>query len=155
MVTCGGQQYTCLVAGNWDCMLRKWLSVHADEKMRRLTCIYSVVFMSLRILLLMGVTECYIRQSLFTAKSTKFYGYRRIKNGDFCLSCIDDSDVIPNQSVVASSELNLKVESSSVELSNVNAVRYFINLTNGIEAVGTLLKQGIPIEHIHVRNLLH
>ena len=102
----------------------------------------------------MGVTECYIRQSPFTAKSTKFYGYRRIKNGDFCLSCIDDSDVLPNQSVVASSELNLKVESSSGELSNVNAVRYFINLTNGIEAVGTLLKQGIPIEHIHVRYLL-
>jgi hypothetical protein len=36
------------------------------------------------------------------------------------------------------------------DLSNVKAVRYFINLTNGIEALAVLLKQGIPIENINV-----
>lgn len=36
------------------------------------------------------------------------------------------------------------------DLSNVKAVRYFINLTNGIEALEVLLKQGIPIENINV-----
>lgn len=36
------------------------------------------------------------------------------------------------------------------DLSNVKAVRYFINLTNGIDALAVLLKQGIPIENINV-----
>ena len=39
---------------------------------------------------------------------------------------------------------------SSNEMSAVKAVRYFINLTNGIEAVSVLLKQGVPMEHINV-----
>mmetsp|Transcript_5119 Transcript_5119/g.5253 ORF Transcript_5119/g.5253 Transcript_5119/m.5253 type:complete len:325 (-) Transcript_5119:61-1035(-) len=34
-------------------------------------------------------------------------------------------------------------------LSTTKAVRYFINLTNGIEAVSMLLKQGVPMEHIN------
>ena len=38
----------------------------------------------------------------------------------------------------------------SYEMSAVKAVRYFINLTNGIEAVSVLLKQGVPMEHINV-----
>lgn len=41
-------------------------------------------------------------------------------------------------------------EESSTEMSAVKAVRYFINLTNGIEAVSVLLKQGVPMEHINV-----
>jgi hypothetical protein len=36
------------------------------------------------------------------------------------------------------------------DLSNVKAVRYFINLTNGIEALAVLLRQGVPIENINV-----
>lgn len=42
------------------------------------------------------------------------------------------------------------VTHSSQELSKTKAVRYFINLTNGIEAVRGLLLQGVPIEHINV-----
>ena len=116
---------------------------------------YRAVVLSLGILLLIGVTDCYMRPSPFPAKSTMFYRYRRIVNDDLRLSCIEGSDVILNRSVEASSEFDLNVESLNVELSNVNAVRYFINLTNGIEAVGTLLKQGIPIEHINVRSQFH
>ena len=39
---------------------------------------------------------------------------------------------------------------SQQDISNVKAVRYFINLTNGIEALAVLLKQGIPMENINV-----
>lgn len=41
-------------------------------------------------------------------------------------------------------------EQSIEGLSKVKAVRYFINLTNGIEIIPTLLKQGVPMEHINV-----
>ena len=45
---------------------------------------------------------------------------------------------------------SIQVANLQQDLSNVKAVRYFINLTNGIEALAVLLKQGIPMEKINV-----
>ena len=45
---------------------------------------------------------------------------------------------------------SIQVANLQQDLSNVKAVRYFINLTNGIEALAVLLKQGIPMENINV-----
>lgn len=44
----------------------------------------------------------------------------------------------------------IQVANLQQDLSNVKAVRYFINLTNGIEALAVLLKQGVPMENINV-----
>ena len=62
-----------------------------------------------------------------------------------------NADILdPNLGAASESGIAIKVDTES-ELSNVKAVRYFINLTNGIEAVAPLLKQGVPMEHINVR----
>jgi hypothetical protein len=45
-------------------------------------------------------------------------------------------------------------EQGTEGLSKVKAVRYFINLTNGIEIIPALLKQGVPMEHINVSDNL-
>lgn len=113
------------------------------------------LLLSLEILTSMGLSECYMSWSPLAAKSTNFHRNMRPTDSNFYLNCIDGRKMSPSQSMVALNEINPRFESSSSELSNVNAVRYFINLTNGIEAVGTLLKQGVPMEHINVRNLFH
>ena len=56
-----------------------------------------------------------------------------------------------DEGTVSENEIALRVDTESA-LSNVKAVRYFINLTNGIEAVAPLLEQGVPMEHINVRS---
>lgn len=56
-------------------------------------------------------------------------------------------EIIPNLIDESGSS---QVANLQKDLSNVKAVRYFINLTNGIEALAVLLKQGIPIENINV-----
>ena len=70
---------------------------------------------------------------------------------DFTAFSSNGGKLASDEGTVSDNEIALRVDTVS-ELSNVKAVRYFINLTNGIEAVAPLLKQGVPMEHINVRS---
>lgn len=75
--------------------------------------------------------------------------------GCICSNSLIKINAVPSNGLDGLSDQQDSRDSSlheqSIEgLSKVKAVRYFINLTNGIEIIPVLLKQGVPMEHINV-----
>jgi hypothetical protein len=101
----------------------------------------SLTIIMIECLLLITCSHSFCLQSFHATKSLNQKLSKRIEQNKFLL-CTNDGEDLLNHIP----ETEKHVES----LSNVKAVRYFVNLTNGIEAVAVLLKQGVPMEHINV-----
>ena len=111
-----------------------------------------MIRLALLLVVSIQITNCYLPQHQF--RDSRSYTRALPLHRFLSLYCNDLNDIDSNLKMVSEDEIVPNIDPTT-ELSNVKAVRYFINLTNGIEAVAPLLKQGVPMEHINVRTALN